>query len=242
MDASLWILVAAFFAVAWLYSSVGHAGASGYIAVMALAGLAPGAINPLALTLNVLVAAIGAYQFWRAVHFRWTLFWPFAVTAAPMAFVGGALNLSVDVFKIVVGVVLLFSALRFVVVSGEPAEVHPPAKPVALGAGAGLGLLSGLTGTGGGIFLTPLLLFAKWARTKNTAAVSALFILVNSLAGLAGFLSSGKSLPGFTIYFAMAVGVGGFLGSWLGSRRLPVRALQLLLAGVLLIAGLKLTL
>jgi uncharacterized membrane protein YfcA len=114
--------------------------------------------------------------------------------------------------------------------------------PLALGAGAGLGLLSGLTGTGGGIFLTPLLLLCKWARTKNVAATSALFILVNSSTGLLGFLSSGKSIPSFTWALAAFAIAGGTLGSWLGSRRFPVRTLQLLLAAVLLLAGVKLVL
>jgi uncharacterized membrane protein YfcA len=240
MDLSLMALAAAFFAVAFLYSSVGHAGASGYIAVMALAGMAPATIKPLALLLNVLVASIGAYQFWRAGHFRWGLFWPFAVTAVPMAFAGGLLDLPARVFKVLVGVVLLLSAARFLARPGDPGEVSPPPRPVALGAGAGLGLLAGLTGTGGGIFLTPLLLLSKWARTKNVAAVSALFILVNSLAGLAGFASSGRELPAFAAVFGLAVVSGGALGSWMGSRRFPARTIQILLAGVLFIAGLKL--
>lgn len=236
------LILAAVFVVAFLYSSVGHAGASGYIAVLALAGLAPGVIKPIALVLNILVATIGAFQFWRAGYFQWRLFWPFAVAAAPMAYLGGYLNLPAQAFKILVGGVLLLSAARFLFRQGDPVLVTPPALPVALGTGAGLGLLSGLTGTGGGIFLTPLLLLCRWARTKNVAATSALFILVNSSTGLLGFLSSGKSIPAFTWAFAALAVAGGTLGSWLGSRRFPVRTIQLLLAAVLIVAGMKLIL
>jgi uncharacterized membrane protein YfcA len=232
----------AVFVVAFLYSSVGHAGASGYIAVLSLAGFAPLVIKPTALVLNILVASIGAFQFWKAGHFRWSLFWPFAVAAAPMAYLGGYLDLPAQVFKVLVGMVLLLSAARFFFRQGDPVQVKPPALPIALGTGAGLGLLSGLTGTGGGIFLTPLLLLCRWARTKNVAAVSALFILVNSSTGLLGFLSSGKSIPTFTWTFAAFAIAGGTLGSWLGSRTFPVRTIQLLLAAVLLVAGMKLIL
>lgn len=240
MDVTFLLILSAVFAVAFLYSSVGHAGASGYIAVLALAGFAPGVIKPTALVLNILVASIGAFQFWRAGYFRWRLFWPFAVTAAPMAFLGGYLNLPAQAFKILVGIVLLLSAARFLLRQGDPEVVKPPGLPVALGTGAGLGLLSGLTGTGGGIFLTPLLLLCRWARTKNVAATSALFILVNSSTGLLGFLSSGKAIPTFTWAFAVFAIVGGALGSWLGSRRFPVSTIQLLLAAVLVLAGAKL--
>jgi len=234
------LLLTALFIVAFLYSSVGHAGASGYIAVLALAGFAPSSIKPIALVLNILVACIGSFQFWRAGHFRWKLFWPFAVAAAPMAFAGGYLDLPTGLFKGIVGAVLLLSALRFLVRPGDPEVVRPPSVPVALGAGAGLGFLSGLTGTGGGIFLTPLLLFCRWARTKNVAATSVLFIFVNSVTGLSGFLIGGKTIPRVTWKLAAFVVLGGALGSWLGSRRFPVRTIQWMLAAVLLIAGLKL--
>ncbi len=243
MDPWVFALVAAaVLVVAFLYSSVGHAGASGYIAVLALAGLAPDVIKPTALVLNILVAAVGTYQFARAGHFRWSLFWPFALTAAPAAFLGGFLDLPAALFKTLVGVVLLCSAARFFLKPGDPAEAVPPRVPVALAAGAGLGLLSGLTGTGGGIFLTPLMLLCRWGKTKNVAAVSALFILVNSSTGLAGFVSSGRSVPALAWSFALIAVAGGTLGSYLGSRRFPVRTIQFLLAAVLVMAGMKLVL
>jgi uncharacterized membrane protein YfcA len=237
---ALFLVAAAILAVAFLYSSVGHAGASGYIAVLALAGFAPVVIKPTALVLNILVAAVGSYQFWRAGYFRWSLFWPFALLAAPAAFLGGGLTLPVEFFKPLVGTILLFSAGRFFLRPGDPDVVTPPRLPVALGTGAGLGLLSGLTGTGGGIFLTPLMLLCRWAKTKNVAATSAVFILVNSSTGLAGFLASGKPIPSFAWGFAVAAVAGGTLGSYLGSRRFPARTIQLLLAAVLVIAGAKL--
>ena len=238
--AQLVLIAAAIGLVAFLYSSVGHAGASGYIAVMTLFGFAAAQIKPTALFLNILVASIGALQFWRAGHFTWSLFWPFALLSVPAAFLGGYLQLPASIFKPLVGVVLLFSAVRLFFRRGDPAQVTPPSTPVALGVGAGIGLLSGLTGTGGGIFLTPLLLFRGWARTRQAAAVSALFILVNSIAGLAGHFSSGQPIPSFAWALAVAVIAGGALGSHLGSRHFPVRTVTLLLAVVLVIAGVKL--
>jgi hypothetical protein len=233
-------LTAAVFVVALLYSSVGHAGASGYIAVMSLLNLAPVEIKPIALALNILVAAIGSWQFWRAGYFSWKLFWPFAVLAAPFAFLGGYLNLPAQAFKVAVGCVLLVSAVQLLVQPPVEGDPNPPARPVALGIGAGLGLLSGLTGTGGGIFLTPLLIFMRWARTKTASAVSALFILLNSVSGLLGNVSATKSFPGFGLSLLAAAGIGGAIGSHLGSRRLPAMAVKRLLGIVLVIAGLKL--
>ncbi len=233
-------LAVAVFLVAFLYSSVGHAGASGYIAVMSLFSLAPAVIKPTALLLNILVASIGAFQFWRAGHFSWRLFWPFAFLSIPLAFVGGWLNLPAHAFKIIVGLVLWFSAFRFLLHPSADDVRHAPSRPAALAIGAGLGLLSGLTGTGGGIFLTPLLLLMRWARTKTAAAVSALFILVNSVSGLLGNLTGTRRLPPVALTLAVTVIVGGTAGSYFGSRRFPHTVIKRLLALVLLIAGAKL--
>ena len=226
--------------VAFLYSSVGHAGASGYIAVMSLFSLAPAVIRPTALLLNILVATIGTWQFWRAGHFSWRLFWPFALLSIPLAFVGGCINLPTHAFKMLVGLVLWFSAVRFLLHPSTDEVLHEPARPAALSIGAGLGLLSGLTGVGGGIFLTPLLLLMRWARTKTAAAVSALFILVNSASGLLGSLATTHRLPPVALALAVAVIIGGTAGSYLGSRRFPHTVIKRLLAVVLLIAGAKL--
>jgi uncharacterized protein len=239
---TLWILTAAVFAVALLYSSVGHAGASGYIAVMSLLSVAPPEIKPIALALNILVASIGTWQFWRAGHFSWQLFWPFAILSVPFAFLGGYLNLPTHVFKVLVGIVLLLSAAQFLLRPPLESEPKQPPKFVAIGAGGLLGLLSGLTGTGGGIFLTPLLILMHWARTKSASAVSALFILLNSASGLAGNISATKSFPAFTWALVMAAVIGGTIGSYFGSRRLPHTAIKRLLAVVLTIAGFKLIL
>ena len=235
-------LTLAILVVAFLYSCVGHAGASGYIAVMTLFSLAPADIKPTALVLNILVASIGTWQFWRAGYFTWRLFWPFALLAIPMAFVGGYLNLPTHVFKVLIGVVLLFSAARFFFRPAGDSVANEPSRPLAISLGAGLGLLSGLTGTGGGIFLTPLLLFKRWATTKNAAAVSALFILVNSASGLLGNLSSTRRFPAFAVVLAVAAIAGGTAGSYFGSRKFDHTVIKRLLAVVLLIAGTKLIL
>lgn len=221
---------------------MGHAGASGYIAVMSLLSMAPAEIKPTALTLNILVATIGSVQFWRAGHFSWRLFWPFALLSVPMAWVGGYVSLPGHVFQKLVGVVLLYSAYRFVVSPPPETEPGEPPRAAALAIGGGIGLLSGLTGTGGGIFLTPILLFMHWARTRNAAAVSSLFILVNSISGLLGNVTSTKQFPAFTLVLLAAAGVGGAIGSQLGSRSFDPAAIKRLLAAVLLIAGAKLLL
>ena len=228
--------------VAFLYSSVGHAGASGYIAVMSLAGMAALTIRPTALILNILVATIGAFQFWRAGHFSWSLFWPFALLSVPCAFLGGYVHLASPILKPLLGVVLLFSAVRLFFRHSDPPNLAAPPRPIAFGVGAGIGFLSGLTGTGGGIFLTPMLLFCRWTYTRRAAAISAVFILVNSIAGLTGYVSSGRPIPSSVWLLAIAAVVAGTLGSHFGSRRFPVRIISLLLAAVLVVAGLKLIL
>ena len=226
--------------VAFLYASVGHAGASGYIATLTLAGFGPDVVRPTALVLNILVASLTTYQFHRAGFFAWHRFWPFALMSVPAAFLGGYLHVPTDLFKIMVGIVLLLSAARFAVKTEDPAKTQFPPLWVALLVGLGLGLLSGLTGTGGGIFLTPVMLLLGWAKTKETAAVSAPFILVNSVSGLGGFIAGGRSLPGLAFPLIATAIVTGGLGAYCGSRRFPVRTIRLTLAVVLLIAGAKL--
>ncbi len=241
MPENLWLIGLGVLIVAFLYSSVGHAGASGYIAVMTMCGLAQKDVKPAALILNILVASLGTFQFWRAGHFSWRLFWPFALASIPMAFLGGLWELPKPYFEILVGLVLLFSAARFLFRPPREGEPQPPSVPVALGVGAGLGLLAGLTGTGGGIFLTPLVIFMHWARTKTASAISAMFILVNSISGLTGYLKNNHYVPDFVAPLAVAAVVGGGLGSYLGSRRFPVPTIKILLAIVLSIAGFQLT-
>ena len=241
MELLPWITLGVFL-IALLYSSVGHAGASGYIAVMALFSVAPALIKPTALTLNILVASIGFWQFWRAGHFSWKLFWPFALLAVPLAFLGGWLNLPAPGLKLALGMVLLFSAANFLLRPSDDAGAQAPPRPVAIATGGGIGLLAGLTGTGGGIFLTPLLLHLRWSPTKTASAVSALFILCNSAAGLAGSFSAVGSLPLLALPLAAAVVAGGAIGSYYGSRRFPQQTIKRFLAAVLTIAGGKLVL
>src|SRR6184192_4485516 len=214
MDARHFILLfCAIGLIAFLYSSVGHAGASGYIAIMTLWGLAPNIIRPTALVLNILVAFIGTLQFWRAGHFDWKLFWPFALLSVPAAYFGGYLQPSASVLKILIGLVLLFSAVRLIFRRFDPPAVISPSPSTAIGVGAGIGFLSGLTGTGGGIFLTPLLLFCQWAHIRQAAAVSALFILVNSIGGLIGYFTAVHSVPTLGITLAIPAIIGGAIGS-----------------------------
>src|SRR6266446_6845907 len=203
-NTQLILLCFAIAVIAFLYSSVGHAGASGYIATMTLFGLAATVIRPTALVLNILVATIGSFQFWRAGHFSWKLFWPFALLSVPAAYLGGYIQPSASILRILIGLVLLFSATRLIFRRGDPPDTVPPSKPTAIGVGAGLGFLSGLTGTGGGIFLTPLLLFCRWTHIRQAAAVSALFIWVNSIAGLVGYFTKVHSVPSLGLILAAA--------------------------------------
>lgn len=233
------------FVAAVLYSSVGHAGASGYLAAMALMGVAPDQMKPAALVMNILVASIGTIRFYRAGCFSWPLFLPFAVASIPFAFLGGALSLPAPIYKQVVGVILLIAALRLLLRPGDDnadnATVTKRVRLLPAGLwGAGIGFLSGTTGTGGGIFLTPLLLFMGWAETRKSAGVSVAFILVNSIAGILGHLTSMNALPGQIPYWATAAVVGGVIGSDLGSKRLGSRVLQRLLGVVLVVAAAKL--
>lgn len=240
MSPELMLLLFAVFVIAALYSSVGHAGASGYIAVMSLLSMSPLMIKPTALSLNILVASITTWQFYRAGHFSWKLFWPFAILAVPMAFVGGHLDLPTHVFKIVLGLVLIFSASRLLINAKQTIVLKDVPRAQAMVAGGGIGLLSGLTGTGGGIFLTPLLIFMGWADAKRAAAVSALFVLMNSISGLAGNISATRALPPYILSMLIAVALGGALGAYMGSQRIESAIIKKLLAVVLLIAGLKL--
>lgn len=237
--------------VALLYAAVGHAGATGYAAIMALAGLAPEVIRPTALVLNVVVAAIGTVQFARAGHFSRGLFLPLAVASVPLAAVGGAVRLPAATFETLLGIVLVISAVQIVVevasghgrgaaTPGIAPPAHPPRAAALALVGAGIGLLSGLTGVGGGVFLTPVLLAIRAAPVKQVAAVTAPFILVNSLAGLAGAMVAGGSLPPVSLPTLAAVVIGGAIGSQLGAFRLPAVALRLLMAAVLLVAAGKL--
>lgn len=236
------ILAALFLAAAVLYGMVGHAGASAYLAAMGLVGLAPEVMKPTALTLNILVAGIVTYRFARAGFVRPTSALPFLIGSVPAAFIGGAITLPGEIYRPLVGAVLLFAAVRFGLTAARPADERPTDAPLALAivSGAVIGLLAGLTGTGGGIFLTPLLIAAGWAGTRFAAGTSVIFILANSVAGLAGNIGAVGNIPSAIPLWLLAVAVGGAIGSELGSRRLPAPWVRRALAAVLVVAGLKL--
>ncbi len=244
-------LAGAVFVIALLYASVGHAGATGYIAAMAVAGLPPDVIRPTALSLNVVVATIATVQFARAGLFRGGLFWPLAIASVPCAAIGGAIRLPTQAFEMLLGAVLLVSAARLVREAVATRSVEDDAAPASsapsppgatglLLLGGATGMLSGLTGVGGGVFLTPVLAWLRAAPIRQIAAVTAPFILANSLAGIAGGLVAGRPFPLASGWLVAAAAVGGLVGSQLGAFRLPAVAIRLLMAAVLLVATAKL--
>jgi len=235
------LLAALFFAAALLYSSVGHAGASAYLAAMALVGLPPDVMRPTALVLNLFVAGIVVVRFTRAGHLPWRELLPLVLGSIPAAFIGGGIELPGEIYRPLVAIVLLAGAWRLATApaAGEDVPTGVPLLPGIL-AGAAIGLLAGLTGTGGGIFLTPLLVLAGWAATRGAAGLSGAFILANSLAGLAGLASGGVTLPSALPVWIVAVVAGGLIGSWLGAARYSVLGLRRALAVVLVIAAGKL--
>jgi uncharacterized membrane protein YfcA len=237
------LLAVGMLVAAFGYASVGHGGASAYLAAMALAGVAPQEMRPIALMLNVLVSSLATWKFNRAGHFHWRLFWPFALVSIPFAYAGGAITLPGQAYKVLVGAVLLYAAWqlwRSARAGDELRAVREPPLLWAMLIGAAMGMLAGLTGVGGGIFLSPLLLMLGWAGTKQTSAVAAPFILVNSLAGLAAIVvARGPALPDYTWLLVPAVLVGGWLGAEYGSRRFANPVVRRVLAVVLALAGAK---
>ena len=243
MDASSAALIAVLmFLAAALYSTVGHGGASAYLAIMALFAVAPETMRPTALALNLVVAALASWRYWRAGQTDPKLLMMFAATAVPAAFIGRGIDVPADVYRPLVGVLLWIAALRLF---WQPLRLaHREAKPVniavALPLGALLGLLAGMTGTGGGIFLSPLIILFGWADARRTSGVAAGFILLNSIAGLAGNVSSVQSLPAELPLYVAVVAAGAMLGSWLGAGQLAKPKLLQGLGLVLVIAGAKL--
>jgi uncharacterized membrane protein YfcA len=240
------LLAAIFLGAAILYSSVGHAGASAYLAAMGLLGVEPDVARPTALALNIVVASFVTFRFWQRGYVAWRSLLPFVIGSVPLAFIGGTLPISGALYKQLVGGVLIVAAIQLARTAARAAsadtghaEPRVPTIP-ALGIGAAIGLLSGLTGTGGGIFLSPVLLIAGWAETRAASGMAAGFILANSISGLAGNVARLGSLPPSLPIWLLAVIVGAVVGSELGSRRARTLQLRTALSVVLVIAGLKL--
>ncbi len=225
-----------------LFTSVGHGGASVYIALMALFSVATPVIRPTALVLNVLVTSFSSYRYFHAGLFRWRTLWPVLIGAIPMAFLGGSIQLPGHFYKPLVGVVLLIAAARLLMPQELKSTLSPRDIPVGWGVvcGIAIGFLAGLTGTGGGIFLSPILLFMGWSETRTASGVTSVFILCNSLAGLLGNYTSVQSLPPQVLLFAVAVMAGALFGTRLGISTFAKRGILRALGVVLIIAGVKL--
>jgi uncharacterized membrane protein YfcA len=244
MDATTIAIIAVLMGLAAaLYSTVGHGGASAYLAIMALFAVAPETMRPTALALNLVVAGLGSWRYWRAGQTNLKLLLLFAAAAVPAAFVGGGIKIAPEIYRPLVGLLLWLAALRLFWQPSHLAgrELRPVPAAVALPVGALLGLLAGLTGTGGGIFLSPLIILFGWEDARRTSGVVAGFILLNSIAGLAGNVASMHALPPELPIFVVAVVLGAIAGTWLGIARLPKPRLLQGLGLVLVIAGAKLT-
>ncbi len=224
--------------VAALYASVGHGGASGYLAIMALFGISSLFMRPSALVLNVVVSALATWAFMKTGHFRWRLLWPFIVTSIPFAFWGATLSIDETAFKIVVATTLLIAAARLCVPQGT-VQLKSLVIVDALACGAAIGFLSGLVGVGGGIFLTPLLILCAWATPREAAAVSAPFILINSIAGLLGLISQSVNFPPWLWWACASAVIGGWFGSKWSADNSSQSGLRILLGCVLVIAAVK---
>ncbi len=238
---SYWIFLACLPVVAFLYAAVGHGGASGYLALMSLFAFAPEVMRPTALLLNLFVAGIAFYHYWRAGYFNLRLFAVFAFSSIPFSFLGGAMKIDAHMYKVILGILLIVAILKMLNVFGKESEViKQPNWIIALLVGAGIGFFSGLIGIGGGIILSPVILLFHWGKIKEAAAVSALFIWVNSAAGILGQFTLGVSFgPDSVIFVGLAL-VGGFLGAYYGSKKMSNGTIRYLLAFVLLLAAVKL--
>ena len=229
------------FLIAFLYSSVGHGGASGYLALMAIFSVSPLVMKPTALTLNLFVSLTSFIQFYRGKHFNWKIFIPFAIASIPMAFLGGRIHVDADIYKRILGILLLVPIIRFLFFSNiRVDEIKQSNILLSLFVGGVIGFLSGLIGIGGGIILSPVLLLLKWSDMKQTAGISALFIFVNSLSGLAGQLTKGVTISADMYAYVAIAFAGGLCGAYFGSLKFNQNILKYMLAAVLIVASYKL--
>lgn len=227
--------------VAFLYASVGHGGASGYLALMALFAVPISIMKPTALLLNLFVSGISFFFYYKKDFFKPKLFYPFAITSVPAAFVGGFITIENTIYKIILGLVLILAAMRLLgLFNNKEKNSTKISIPIAMGIGFGIGLLSGMLGIGGGVILSPILLFLGWATIKESAAISSLFIFVNSIAGLSGYFLNGKSLPTESFYLVPITIFGGIVGAYYGSGFFSNKVLKYVLATVILMASVKL--
>lgn len=232
------LLAVSIFVVAIMYASVGHGGASGYLAIMALFSLHPEALKPTALMLNIVVAGVGTYLYCSAGQFSWRVFWPFVITSIPMSFLGGTFTLPPDYYRPVLGLFLFYAAWRlFVRHRADEYESKPPSLPLAMIVGGVLGFASGIIGVGGGIFLSPLMIILRWAKVREVSGIAALFILVNSISGLFGHMSSLQHVPEYAPVLAGTALVGGTIGALCGSRHLPVATILKAMSFMMVLAG-----
>jgi len=229
------------FAVAFLYAAVGHGGASGYLALMAIYGFAPEVMKPTALLLNLFVSLTSFIQFYRGKHFNWRIFLPLALASIPLAFAGGLISIDAGIYKKILGLLLLIPITRFFFFKNtEPDSLRPANFGWSLLIGGSIGLLSGMIGIGGGIILSPVLLLLKWTDQKQTAAISALFIFVNSLSGLFGQLTKGIHFSADMLLMVLIAFAGGLIGAWLGAQKFRQDVLKFILAAALSVAAFKL--
>lgn len=235
------LFLALIFLLAILYASVGHGGASGYLALMAVFSFSPEVMRPSALVLNIFVSSIALFSFFKNGHFKLKLLLPFIVTSIPVAFVGGALTVNPKTYKIILGLFLLIAIARMVYKpKSKENEIRPANKYGAYVIGIFLGFFSGLIGIGGGIILSPIIVLLKWGTIKETAAVSAAFILVNSISGLSGQVYQGVQFAPEIIYMLLAAVLGGSIGAYMGSFRVSNIVLRYTLSVVLIFASFKL--
>ncbi len=241
MEELNWIFVTLLPVVAFLYAAVGHGGASGYLAMMAIFAFPAEVMKPTGLLLNLFVAGISFFHFWRKGHFNLKLFLAFALGSIPLSFLGGMIQIETEIYKIILGVLLIFAVLKMLDVFGKESSDIRKVRPVeGILVGAVIGFFSGLIGIGGGIILSPVILLMHWGNMKEAAAVSALFIWVNSAAGMVGQFSTGVKLDPHVWIFVAAAVVGGFLGSYVGAVKMNNKALRYMLAFVLTLASIKL--